>query len=199
MWHNTVPEIRVIEHGVPLSPVEYSGELNKGIVVVNNLKQRGRKLGYDIFKEVAKHVPLDLIGMGTIESGGLGEILHPELPQFIRHYRFFFNPIRYTSMGLAVCEAMSIGVPIVALATTENAAVFKNGYNGFTHTDIDYLIDKMLLLIQNPELAKSIGQHGKELAQTRFSLARFTEEWKETFLTAINNNTHEYDQQNSLY
>ena len=39
------------------------------------------------------------------------------------HYRFFFNPIRYTSLGLAVCEAMMIGMPIIGLATTEMAAV----------------------------------------------------------------------------
>jgi hypothetical protein len=199
MWNNTITETRVIEHGVPPSPVNYTGELPRGIVVVNHLEQRGRKLGADIFKEVSKHVPLDLIGMGTLGSGGLGEILHPELPAFTSRYRFFFNPIRYTSMGLAVCEAMACGIPIVALATTENASVFRNGYNGFTHTDVDYLIDKMLLLLQDRNLAVEVGARGKQLAQEKFSLQRFIREWKDTFLTAIANNTPHYDKKNSFY
>ena len=36
---------------------------------------------------------------------------HAELPAFMSRYRFFFNPIRYTSMGLAVIEAMMVGLP----------------------------------------------------------------------------------------
>lgn len=35
------------------------------------------------------------IGMDTKKIGGLGEILHPELPEFIAQYRFFFNPIQH--------------------------------------------------------------------------------------------------------
>ena len=198
MWNNTITETRVIEHGVPLFPVTYSGDINKGIVVINHLHQRGRKLGADIFKEVSKHVPLDLIGMGTHEFGGLGEVLHPHLPTFTSKYRFFFNPIRYTSMGLAVCEAMACGIPVVALATTENASVFQNEYNGFMHTDVDYLIEKMLMLLQDKDVAARVGARGKALAEERFSLERFTREWKDTFLTVIAN-TSRYDKKNSFY
>jgi hypothetical protein len=198
MWNNTITETRVIEHGVPTSPAIYSGEIEKGIVVINNLHQRGRKLGADIFKEVSRHVPLDLIGMGTLEFGGLGEILHPDLPQFTSQYRFFFNPIRYTSMGLAVCEAMACGIPVVALATTENASVFTNEYNGFMHTDIDYLIDKMLMLLQDKNTAREVGARGRALAEEKFSMDRFTRQWKETFLTAIVNTPY-YDEKNSFY
>ncbi len=57
--------------------------------------------------------------MGAEEAGGLGEVRHVELAAFAARYRFFFNPIRYTSLGLAVIEAMMVGMPIVALATTE--------------------------------------------------------------------------------
>ena len=142
MWDNNKTPVKVIEHGVTTPDVSYSGQLEKGVVVINNLPSRGRLLGLDIFLEVRKHVPLDLVGMGTGELG-LGEVLHPQLPQFISKYRFFFNPIRYTSHGLAVCEAMMLGIPVIALATTEMPAVINSNINGFIHTDVTQLINKM--------------------------------------------------------
>lgn len=181
MWDNGHIQTRVIEHGVTTTPsVNYSGVLNKGIVVINNLPARGRLLGYDIFKEVRQQVPLDLVGMG-IGNDGPGEVLHPKLPEFQSQYRFFFNPIRYTSLGLAVCEAMMMGMPIVGLATTELSAVINNGYSGFIHTDINYLIDKMKLLIKDPYLAHEIGNNGREIAKQRFGIERFTADWQNLF------------------
>jgi glycosyltransferase involved in cell wall biosynthesis len=129
-------------------------------------------------------VPLDLVGMGT-EDIGLGEVLHPQLPIFQSQYRFFFNPIRYTSLGLAVCEAMMMGIPVVGLATTELSAVIDNGYSGFIHTDIDFLIDKMNLLLEDAELAREIGQNGRETAMARFNIKRFTNDWEQLFEEVI--------------
>jgi glycosyltransferase involved in cell wall biosynthesis len=180
MWDNNNTPTRVIEHGVTVPKAVYSGHLNKGIVVINNLPTRGRLLGLDVFLEARKHVPLDLVGMGTGELG-LGEVLHPQLPKFQSRYRFFFNPIRYTSLGLAICEAMMMGIPVVGLATTELSAVIDNGYSGFIHTDINYLIEKMKLLIKDPELAKEIGNNGREVAMKRFNIQRFINDWEQLF------------------
>jgi hypothetical protein len=115
MWDNGSTPTHVIDHGIIVPDVSYSGELERGIVVINNVKERGRRLGLDVFERVREHVPIDLIGMDTLKIGGLGEILHPQLPSFISQYRFFFNPIRYTSLGLAVLEAMMTGMPESAL------------------------------------------------------------------------------------
>jgi hypothetical protein len=180
MWDSNSTPTCVIEHGVTIPTSTYSGELDKGIVVINNLPSRGRLLGLDIFMEARQHVALDLVGMGTGELG-LGEVLHPQLPEFQSKYRFFFNPIRYTSLGLAICEAMMMGIPVVGLATTELSAVIDNGHSGFIHTDINYLIDKMNLLISDPELAKEIGANGRDIAMKRFNIERFTNEWELLF------------------
>ncbi|HEY7293418.1 MAG TPA: glycosyltransferase family 1 protein, partial [Dehalococcoidia bacterium] len=103
MWDSGRTPVRVIEHGVVVpADVHYGGEIERGIVVVNNLRSRGRRLGADIFLHLRQRLPLDLVGMGAEELGGIGEIPPPKLPAFIARYRFFFNPIRYTSLGLAV-------------------------------------------------------------------------------------------------
>ena len=180
MWdHNDIP-VRVIEHGVTVPDVPYTGDFEKGIVVINNLPTRGRLLGLDLFLEVRKQIPLDLVGMGTGDLG-LGEVLHPHLPQFISRYRFFFNPIRYTSLGLAICEAMMQGLPVVGLATTELSTVIDNNVSGFIHTDPRYLIGKMQLMLNNHELAKKIGDEGKKTAMERFNIKRFVSEWESLF------------------
>lgn len=176
MWDNGNIPTRVIEHGVTDPQVKYSGHLDKGLVVINNLPARGRLLGYDLFQQVRQKVPLELIGMGT-EGAGLGEVLHPQLPAFQSNYRFFFNPIRYTSLGLAVCEAMMMGIPVVGLATTELSTVIDNGYSGFIHTDTDWLIDKMNMLLEDPLLAREIGENGRQTAISRFNIQRFVNDW----------------------
>jgi hypothetical protein len=178
MWDSGRSPTRVIEHGV-LSPagVRYQGDIPRGLVVVNHLKSRGRRLGADVFERARSEVPLDLVGMAADELGGLGEILHAQLPAFSARYRFFFNPIRYTSLGLAVCEAMMAGLPIVGLATTEMVTVIENGISGFVDTRLSKLIAVMKDLIAHPEEARRLGEGARRTAMERFNIRRFIDDW----------------------
>ncbi|WP_207425929.1 glycosyltransferase family 4 protein [Pedobacter sp. SYSU D00535] len=184
MWDNNSTPTHVIDHGVVDPGVSYTGEIERGIVVINNIQKRGRRLGLDVFLELKKHVPLDLVGMGA-EELGLGEVKYQQLPEFISKYRFFFNPIRYTSLGLSICEAMTIGVPVVGLATTELVTVIQNGVSGYVHTDIYYLAERMKELLQNKELAVQLGREGQKIAKQRFNIQRFATDWDETIQKVI--------------
>jgi hypothetical protein len=181
MWDNGDLTTRVIDHGV-IAPkdVEYNGELERGLVVVNHIMRRGRRLGGDIFMRMREDVPLDLVGMGADEAGGLGEVQHAELPRFMANYRFFFNPIRYTSMGLAVIEAMMVGLPIVGLATTEMATAIENGVSGYVDTNVDTLRERMRELLADRALARHLGQGARRHALERFNIERFVRDWDET-------------------
>lgn len=185
MWDNNRTPTKVIEHGVMVDEkVSYSGEIKKGIVVINGIVKRGRRLGLDVFEKVRKEIPLDIVGMGSEEVGGLGEINNRELSEFIAKYRFFFNPIRYTSLGLSVCEAMMTGVPIIGLATTEMSVTIKNNYSGFIDTNVNALIQKMEMLLNDHGRAKELGEGAKETARGKFNIERFKKDWLETF-TAV--------------
>ncbi|MFN3403071.1 MAG: glycosyltransferase family 4 protein [Cytophagaceae bacterium] len=181
MWNNNRTPTTVIQHGVIIHSAVYTGEIPKGIVVINGISKRGRRLGLDIFEKARKKIPLDLIGMGSEELGGLGEIPNKELPTFISKYRFFFNPIRYTSLGLSVCEAMMTGLPVVGMATTEMCVTIENDYSGYIHTNLDYLVEKMHTLIENPEKAFQLSKGARETAIKKFNIKRFTDEWLEIF------------------
>ena len=178
MWNNGAVPTTVIEHGVALPPgVRWTGELERGLVVVNHLGRRGRRLGADIFDAVRRQIPLDLVGMGSEELGGLGEIKPPGLPAFAAQYRFLFNPIRWTSLGLAVCEAMMAGVPVVGLATTEMATAVENDVSGYVDTDVDRLVARMRLLLTDPGLAARLSDGARRAAQRRFAIGRFVADW----------------------
>ncbi len=182
MWNSNATPTQVINHGVIVpGNASYSGRKNRGIVVVNNLKKRGRRLGLDVFEYVRKKVPLDLVGINAKEVGGLGEMPYQQLHELTSQYRFFFNPIRYTSLGLAVCEAMMVGLPVIGLATTEMAVAIKNDENGYAHTDLDVLIEKMEYLLDNPEEAQRLGNNAKSFAQKHFTIERFAGDWNSTF------------------
>ncbi len=182
MWDSGRTPTRVIEHGVAVPDgVRYTGELDRGIVVVNGIRRRGRRLGADIFDRARQAVPLDLVGMFAEEAGGLGEIPPPELPAFAARYRFFFHPIRYTSLGLAACEAMMLGIPVVALATTEMSTVIENGVAGWIDTNLDRLIAHMQDLLADPAAARRLGEGARRRALERFSIDRFVSDWEAAF------------------
>jgi glycosyltransferase involved in cell wall biosynthesis len=182
MWDAGPTPTRVIEHGVTVpSDVRYTGELERGLVIVNGMVWRGARLGSDVFDRVRREIPLDLIGIGSEAMEGLGEIQHGDLPAFEARYRFLFNPIRYTSLGLAVCEAMMIGMPVVGLATTEMATVVVNGVSGYTDTNVNTLVCRMRELLQDREAARRLGDGAREAARARFDIGRFVNDWERTF------------------
>jgi hypothetical protein len=178
MWDNGRTPTRVIEHGVRIPDgVAYRGDLERGLVITNHLDRRGRRMGPDLFLSVRQQLPLELVGMAAEELGGLGEIEHAHLPAFASRYRFLFSPIRYSSLGLAVIEAMMVGMPIVALATAEMATVIENGVSGYADTNVATLVGHMRELLRDPGLARELGQGARRRARERFSIERFAADW----------------------
>jgi hypothetical protein len=178
MWDNGATPTAVIEHGVAVPPdAVYDGRLPRGLVAINGLAGRGRRLGADVFEAVRAEVPLDLVGMGSEALGGLGEVPPPELPRFMAPYRFYLHPVRYTSLGLSLCEAMAVGLPVVSLATAELPTIIDDGVTGFVATDPQRLVTAMRRLLADPRLARDVGAAGRRLARQRFSIDRFIRDW----------------------
>jgi hypothetical protein len=182
MWDNGLAETMVIEHSVSIDQsIRYTGTLECGITVANGMQRRPRIAGYDLFLEMRARVPLDAAGMQTEEFGGLGDIPYRNLHRRVAAYRFLFSPMRYTSLPLAVIEAMTIGMPVVALATTEVPSVIRHGENGFVTCDLAEMVDCMRFLLNNPAEARRIGDQARRTASERFALERFVAGWNGAF------------------
>jgi Glycosyl transferases group 1 len=185
MWDNGRTPTAVVAHSVAVDPtVAYEGHVPRGIMVANFIERRPRIAGYDLFLQARETVPLDIAGMGTETLGGLGDIPYRHLHRHVAAYRFLFSPMRYTSLPLAVIEAMTIGMPVVALATTELPTVVENGRTGYVSCDLDYLIERMRALLADPAEARRLGANAREVARQRFGLDRFARDWDAAFARA---------------
>lgn len=182
MWDNGRTPNIVIEHSVAIDPnIRYSGRRESGITVVNGMQKRPRIAGYDLFLRAREELPLVAVGMQTELFDGLGDIPYRDLHRFIADYRFLLSPMRYTSLPLAVIEAMTIGMPVVALATTEVPGVISHGENGYISCNIDELIEHMRFLLADREEAARLGRNARAVAQERFGLDRFVRDWNRAF------------------
>ena len=184
-WDCRDTPTRVIEHAVMPTSGGYTGELEKGVSLVNDMPRRKRVVGGDVFARVREEVPLDLFGFNSKEVGGFGDLAQADVHEEMKPYRFYFNPIRYTSLPLSILEAMEIGLPVVALATTELVTVIKDGENGFIDTNVEKLTRHMQRLLDDPEEARLIGEAGRRTVQERFGLERFVADWEAAFEEAL--------------
>lgn len=186
MWDPGRTPTRVVEHGVTVPQhVRWTGAKARGLTVVNDLGTRGRRVGADVYRRMAAEVPMDLVGMGSERFGGLGEVPLAELPALAAEYRFFFNPIRYTSLGLAVCEAMMAGLPILGLATTEMSTAVRNGVNGYVDTRLDVLATHAQRLLADPDEAAGLSDGARRMARVRFGIDRFARDWDAVLTEAV--------------
>jgi hypothetical protein len=186
MWDNGDVPTTVVEHSVAIDPdARYTGGLPRGITVVNGPQHRPRIAGFDLFLAARERVSLDIAGMETEEFGGLGDIPYRDLHRRVGQYRFLYSPMRYTSLPLAVIEAMTLGMPVVALPTTELPSVIEHGRSGYLSCELDGQVEYMRYLIEHPNRARAMGNRARETAGRRFGLDRFRRDWNLAFQQAI--------------
>ena len=175
-WDAGSTPTRVIEHGVVDPGYRYTGELPRAAVVVNEPRRRGRVTGTDLLARFGERVDIDLFGMEAAELGGIEDLPQARLHDEMARRRLYLHPIRWTSLGLSLIEAMHLGMPVVALATTE-APEAVPPEAGVLSTRLDTLLDAAARLADDPEQARAMGKAAREAALARYGLARFLRDW----------------------
>ena len=90
---------------------------------------------------------------------------------------------RYEPFGLVLPEAMSCGLPVIAFNCPYGPAdIITDGQDGFLvkNRDINAFAEKVCLLIENPELRKTMGQAGI-YSSKRYDVSSIMPMWKELF------------------
>lgn len=182
MWDSGRVPTRVVEHGVRVPDgIAWTGDLARGAAVINHLARRGRRLGADVFETWRREVPLDLYGMDAPASGGLCELPYAQLLPAIARHRFYAHPVRYTSLALALCEAMTIGLPVIGLATTELPRIIQDSGGGYVDNEVARLVDVSRELLRDAGRAAELGRKARAYARERFAIGRFASDWSAVF------------------
>ncbi|MCC2661863.1 MAG: glycosyltransferase family 4 protein, partial [Arthrobacter sp.] len=188
-WDNGSASSTVIEHGIPDPGQLYTGELAELGVVVNEPVRRGRVTGTDLLPAFASVAPLQVFGMktdGLAAATGIaetrltarGDLRTQELHRELARCRVYVHPMRWTSLGLSLLEAMHLGMPVVALATTEAPRAVPPEA-GAVSADVDELLRCAQRLIANPDEARRRGVAAREAALERYGLGKFQDRWDE--------------------
>lgn len=194
-WDGGNHPARVIEHGIPDPGPLYTGEDPSLAAVINEPVRRRRVSGSDIVLELAGALPLWVYGMGSAELGvcaqerglaGLDRSRCQDLPQCELHHamarhRAYLHPYRWTSLGLSLIEAMTIGMPVLALSTTE-APEAVPPEAGVVTNDLERLAVAAERLLADPDDARRRGQAARTHALSRYSLCRFLDDWDRILL-----------------
>jgi hypothetical protein len=181
-WDAGATHTRVIEHGIVDPGPRYSGELPHAAVVINEARRRGRVTGTDLLDGFRIAAPLDLFGLDAPALGG-EDLPQAQLHDAMARRRVYLHPIRWTSLGLSLLEAMHLGMPVVVLGTTE-AYEAVPPEAGAVSTRIDVLQDALRRLVNDPDEARARGELARTHVLGRYGLERFLDDWDELLVGA---------------
>jgi hypothetical protein len=186
-WDCGTTRTEVVEHGIVDPGHHYTGRLARAAVVVNEPVRRARYTGTDLLPGLAEAVPIDVFGMGTEGlAGHLGlppdrcraaDLPQSELHPAMAERRMYLHPVRWTSLGLSLLEAMHLGMPVLALATTEVVEAVPPGA-GALSTRPDVLARAARRYLHEPEAAAADGARARQAALERYGLKRFLADWE---------------------
>ncbi|MFH8407730.1 glycosyltransferase [Streptomyces sp. NPDC018019] len=186
-WDNGGTRTEVIEHGIVDPGHRYTGRIERAAVVVNEPVRRGRTVGTDLLPQLSAAAPLDVFGMrtdGLAEHLGLpadrcrtADLPQAELHAAMAERRLYLHPVRWTSLGLSLLEAMHLGMPVVALATTEAAEAVPPGAGTLSNRP-EVLARAARTYLEDPDAAAEDGARARQAALERYGLKRFLHDWE---------------------
>lgn len=184
MWDCGRAPTLVIDHGIADPGHRYSGELAAAATMINEPLRRWRTVGADLLAPLGARVPVDVWGIGTAALAGQGwpgvcgrgDVPGPQLWPEVARRRVFLHTARWTSLGLSLLEAMFLGMPVVAVASTM-APLVVPAEAGVVSADVETLAAALERFISDPPAAAAAGKAARDFALAHFSLDRFLRDW----------------------
>lgn len=187
---------RLIGYGIPVSPelgvssesvepyILYGGRIDaiKGVEMLIRyfLRFRSRypELSVKLYLTGTKAMEIptspDIVYRGRVE--------YDEFRRLLRHARCFIHPSSYESLGIVLLEAFVEGVPglvnkasgvLVDHCRRSNGGLWFEGYDEFEIT--------LKMLLEQPELRRTLGRNGRHYVIDHFSLDAYRRRLRELF------------------
>ena len=199
-WKKLNPHVQVIPNIVHLNNTgRYSDCNSKSAIFVGRFsRQKDIDSLLQIWTVIHKHYPdwsLHIYGgygqeqevlMSEIKHTDANILIHEPTSDILEKYMessILLMTSRYEPFGLALPEAMSCGLPVVAFDCPYGPAdIITNDIDGFIiqDRDINEFVDKVSLLIENESLRKTMGKNGQINSQ-RYAACSIMPMWKLLF------------------
>ncbi|WP_346854512.1 glycosyltransferase [uncultured Draconibacterium sp.] len=181
-------------------PVKNTSFKTDNEIILGNVgrleEQKGQKYLIDLANILrAKNIRFKIIiaGSGPLEQelntliskNKLGEFIklvgfQSDVKSFLSAIDIFVFPSLWEGFGNAMVEAMTEQIVPVAFNLTSNPEIITSGENGFLidFPDINSFAEKILFLIQNPEIRMEMGATARQSVIHKFSLQKIIHDWE---------------------
>ncbi len=189
--NNIVPDsrMRVVYNGSPDLLEENALKASPVLTVLMTARFSYQKDHMTLFKALSmlKEAPIhvDLVGSGQSmpqyvalsEEMGIDHLItfHGEsdkIPFFLNKADIFVLTSKFEGLPLSICEAMSVGIPVLATNVGGVSEMVTNDHNGYLIPKEDhvFLAEKLKTLIDNRTLLKTLGENSRKTFNQKFSI-----------------------------
>lgn len=96
----------------------------------------------------------------------------------LRDSNIFVMPSYSESFGMAVVEAMSVGLPVVVTKGVGISSYIAQAEAGIVvEKKVSQVMKAILKILENPDLSKKMGENAKKLVEEEFSSEKVAEKW----------------------
>ena len=177
---------RVIYPGIDVEEFGgYTGEEATILRVGNEMHIRTLMFDFALQEELCKGLPTRIVGQDPTLLHLRPADSYAQLLQYYRQSRCLLHISRQEyedGYNLSMLEALACGTPVVSLAN--RTSPLTDGVDGFLSYDPVELRERLVTLLENPDLARSIGEKGRETVAKKFPISTFVEKWKEALFEA---------------
>jgi len=106
-----------------------------------------------------------------------------DVEKYLTRFDLYVQPSLSESFGLAITQAMSVGLPVVATNTGGIPEVVTDGKSGLLveAADPQALTDAILFLLRNPKKAREMGKVAEKEAKLKFDLDSMIKELEKVY------------------
>lgn len=132
--------------------------------------------------------PLRQESLAILEAAGVADLAwlpgeRKDIPEIMRGLDCFVLPSLGEGISNTILEAMASGLPVIATAVGGNIELVSEGISGrlVPAADPSALAKAIVDLVQQPELAKSLGQQGRRQIEQRYSMAAMVQSYQQLY------------------
>lgn len=209
--HNFVDVKRFNGHAGPCFKDHFARPGEKIMLHVSNFRPVKRLQDViKVFAETQKKVPAKLLLIGdgpererafqtARDLGVMDKTYFLGKQNMIEHYYSISDlllfPSEYESFGVTALEAMSSKLPVVASSGSGLSEVVESGVTGYLRPvgDIDGMARACVAILSDDEMAKQMGEKGRERAVRCFQAHRITETYMSLYRSVLNGDPYVND------